>query len=566
MHIEYRAALLVSIACYAGPAPAATACAGLTSLSLPNTTITLAQSYAAGEVVVPGSRAPAGLCRVAGTVKPSSDSNIQFEVWIPSDGSWNGKYEQVGNGGFAGAIPRAVIASAVSRGYAAAATDDGTSGPPSGAVNFILRLLGWFQMNGAPKTGLRMMVGHPDVQEDFGYRAIKVTTDDSKAIIQELMGKNPRYSYFSGCSDGGREALMEAQRYPNDFDGIIVGSPANDWVGFLGGSFLWDMQALLTGPKTDGVPDAYIPASKLPLLSKLALAQCVGKDGGVSTDAFLNDPRQCHFDPEVAQCKSGQDPNTCLTQTQVEAVRKIYQGPHNTLGELLYPGYEPGGEANVLNWPTWLVGTSLQASFAQGFWCDEVLGDASCAYLNISIDNEFGTAVKAVAPIVSSINPDLRPFKQHGHGGKIIQYAGWADSAIAPENGLNYYRKVMTVVGDPHDFYRVFMVPGMAHCSGGAGPNAFGNFVNGPILDAEHDALKALERWVEEGIAPDQIIATKYVNDIPPRIAFQRPLCPYPQRSEYDGRGDPTEASSFRCVVHTDESDPRNIGVQAAYK
>src|SRR6185312_3173723 len=220
--------LLTSAAFYAPAATAAPSCASLATLSLPNTTITMAQSYAAGQTVSGTTTAPSGLCRVACTVKPSSDSNINFEVWIPTDGSWNGKYEQLGNGGYAGAISLSGIANAVSRGYAAAATDDGTAGPPRGAATFL---------------------GHPDVQLDFGYRAIKATTDNSKAIIAALMTTGPRLSYFNGCSDGGREALMEAQRYPDDFDGIIAGSPANDWAGLLGGSFLWDMQALLLGPQ-----------------------------------------------------------------------------------------------------------------------------------------------------------------------------------------------------------------------------------------------------------------------------------------------------------------------------
>jgi hypothetical protein len=541
--------LLSSVAFYAGPAAAAATCAGLAgSLSLPNTTITLAQSYTAGQTVTGTTVAPAGLCRVAGTVQPSSDSNIHFEVWIPTDGSWNGKYEQLGNGGFAGAISLSGIANAVSRGYAAAATDDGTAGPPRGAINF---------------------VGHPDVQIDFGNRAIKVTTDNSKAVIAALMGANPRHSYFNGCSDGGREALMEAQRYPDDFDGIIAGSPANDWAGLLGGSFLWDMQALLNGPQTGGVPDGYIPPASLSLLTTPALAQCVGKDGGVPTDTFLSDPRGCHFDPKVAQCKNGQDPGTCLTPAQVEAARKIYEGAHAN-GELLFPGYEPGGEAVAADWPSWLVGTSStspgsQNGFAMGFWCDQVLGNASCNYLGIDLDAQFKAAAKAVAPIVSSIDTNLRPFEHHG--GKLIQYAGWADTAIAPENGLNYYRAVEREMGDAHHFYRVFMVPGMAHCSGGNGPNAFGNGTsNGPVIDADHDLVKALERWVEQGVAPDKIIATHYVNNTPPAIQFQRPLCPYPQRGAYIGTGDPNQASSFKCVEHEDESDPRNRGVQAAYR
>src|SRR6185437_5273777 len=247
--------------------PVAASCSDLVRLSLPNTTITLAQSYAAGDTVSGATKAPVGLCRVAGTIKPGSQSNIHFEVWIPTDGSWNGKYQQIGNGGFAGSISLSGIANAVSRGYATAGTDDGTSGPPSGAPAFI---------------------GNPDVLLDYGYRAIKATSDDSKAIIDDLMGQAPKYSYFVGCSDGGREALQEAQRFPSDFDGIIVGSPVNDQVGEFGSSYLYDMQATLNGPQTNGIPDAYIPTSKLALLSNAALAACVGKDGGVETDAFLN--------------------------------------------------------------------------------------------------------------------------------------------------------------------------------------------------------------------------------------------------------------------------------------
>ena len=526
-------AMLASVGFCAGASAVPMSCERLTSISLPDTTITLAQSYASGQTVSGTIKAPVGLCRVASTVKPSSDLDIKFEVWIPTDGSWNGKYEQLGNGGFAGSIWVAFIANAVSRGYAAAATDDGTSGPPSGAPT---------------------LLGHPDLQKDYGFRAIKVTTDTSKIIIEELMGKKPRYSYFNGCSCGGREALMEAQRFPHDFDGIIVGSPANDLVGLLGASFLWNMQALLNGPQTDGVPDAYIPASKLGLLSSAALIQCAGKDGGVSTDAFLNDPSKCHFDPAVVACKSGQDPNTCLTKAQVEAAKKIYWGPHNLRGQLIFPGYEPGSNSYPANWPNWLVGTSSsspggQNSLAKGFWCDEVFGKANCPYLSINIDKEFQKARKAIAPIVNSTNPDLRSFKRRG--GKMIQYAGWADTAVAPENGLNYYEKVEKGMRDVHDFYRVFMAPGMAHCYGGAGPNSFGNGAsNGPVIDAKHDLLKSLELWVEQGVAPDKIIATKYVNDDPLQgVALQRPLCPYPQIAKYDGRGKTTAPSSFKCIA-----------------
>jgi feruloyl esterase len=548
-----RAALVaapaMAAAMWHAGAAAASSCADVASLALPSTTITLAQAYAAGATVSGTTKAPVDLCRVAGTIKPGSQSNIHFEVWIPTDGSWNGKYQQIGNGGFAGSISVSGIANGVSRGYATAGTDDGTSGPPSGAPAFI---------------------GNPDVLLDYGYRAVKATGDDSKAIIHALMGRPPSYSYFVGCSDGGREALQEAQRFPGDFDGIIVGSPVNDQVGEFASSYLYDMQATLGGPQANGVPDAYIPTAKLPLLTNAALAQCVGRDGGVATDAFLSDPRQCSFDPGAVECKAGQDPSTCLTSAQVHAARKIYDGPHDH-GVLLFPGLEPGGESVPGDWNSWISGSSAASPGAQftlgfGFACDLMQQTTSCDYLGIDVVQQDDAARQLLQPILSSVNPDLRSFK--AHGGKMIQYAGWADAAIAPENGLNYYRKVTHTMGDPSDFYRVFMVPGMAHCSGGAGPNAFGNGTsNGPVIDADHDLVKALERWVEKGVAPDRIIATHYNNNTPAQgVQFQRPLCPYPQRAEYAGKGDPGDANSFTCVAHHDPFDPRNIGPQRAYK
>jgi feruloyl esterase len=544
------AALLSSTTFCVSPASAATSCADLANLTLPyNTTITLAQSYAAGQVVTGATVAPVGLCRVAATAKPGAHSNVRFEVWIPSDGSWNGKYQQVGNGGFAGSIQYAAVANAVSRGYAAASTDDGTSGPPAGAPSFI---------------------DNPDVMIDYGHRSLKVTSDNSKAIIVAFMNRGPRRSYFVGCSDGGREALQQAQRYPNDFDGIIVGSPTNDFVGEFGSSYLWDTQAVFGGPQTGGVPDAYIPPSLLSVLTNKALAKCVGKDGGAPTDTFLSDPSSCRFDPREVQCRSGDAPGTCLAPAQVAAAKKIYAGAHNSRGELLFPGYEPGGESAAGDWQTWITGNSsaapgIQTALGMGYSCSLVQNAATCDYLNGDVTREYDIARRTIAPIVSATNPDLRAFARHG--GKMIQYAGWADAAIAPQNGLNYYRRVRKEMGDVNNFYRVFMAPGMAHCSGGAGVNAFGNgTVNGPAIDADHDLVKALERWVEQGVAPSKIIATHYVNNSAAQgVQFQRPLCPYPQRANYIG-GDPNLASSFRCVEHRDDRDSRNIGTQAAYK
>jgi feruloyl esterase len=541
------AAIVVLFAAPAG----ATVCADLMSLSLPNTTITLAQSYAAGAVVSGTTTAPVGMCRVAATIKPGPQSNVHFEVWIPTDGSWNGKYQQIGNGGFAGSISLSGIANSVSRGYATAGTDDGTSGPPSGAPSFI---------------------ANPDVLLDYGYRAVKSTGDDSKAIVSALMGKSPSRSYFVGCSDGGREALQEAQRYPQDFDGIIAGSPVNDQVGEFGSSYLFNAQATLSGSQTNGIPDAYIPASKLPLLTNEVLARCVGKDGGVPGDAFLMDPRVCKFDPSFVQCGAGQDPNTCLTPAQVQAAQKVYAGPRNNVAlTRLFPGLEPGGEAQTGGWSTWITGASptsfsSQYTLGLGFTCSLLEGVTTCNYLATDVIAQDNTARQTLQPILSSVNPDLSGFK--ARGGKLIQYAGWSDAAIAPQNGLNYYRKVVSTMGDPSSFYRVFMVPGMAHCSGGLGPNSFGNGTsNGPVIDAGHDLVKALEQWVEQGTAPASIIATHYVNNVVSQgVAFQRPLCPFPQRAEYVGQGDTNSAANFACVTRPDYFDTHNLDVQRAYQ
>jgi len=548
--------------------PAATTCEGLVNLSLPHGQVTAAQTITGGTFNTPpgcttgstGCTTNTGLpqfCRVAGTATPTNDSVINFEVWIPTDSSFNGKYEQLGCGGFCGSIGYSGLANAIRRGYAAAATDDGSQ---AGG-------LGIFAL------------GHPEKIVDFGYRALKETTDKSKAIIAALTRQGLQRSYFNGCSDGGREALMEAQRYPDDFDGIIVGSPADFWTHLLVAA-AWTEQAILDDPAS------YIPPSLLPVVSKAALAQCVGQDGGVKTDIFLNDPRDCHFDPASVQCAPGQDPTTCLSAAQVSAARKIYSGPHNPVtGELIYPGFEPGSESNPANWPAWVTGPSRAADlsnnlaqgaalldfFANGFFADFVFQDPNFDFRTLNFTTDVTLTDEDLAAILNSTNPDLRPLR--AHGGKVIHYVGWADAAIAPANSANYYNSVRAELAgveprarvstrweEIQDFYRLFMVPGMAHCGGGDGPNAFGNGTsNGPVIDADHDLLKALERWVEEGVAPEKIIATHYANNNPASgVQFQRPLCPFPQVSRYTV-GDPTNSDNFRCVQDEPDRDPRDL-------
>jgi Tannase and feruloyl esterase len=402
------------------------------------------------------------------------------------------------------------------------------------------------------------------------------------AVTSVPTSERPSRSYFAGCSDGGREALMEAQRFPDDFDGIIVGSPANNWTGLMTG-FVWNEQALLNDPAS------YIPPSLLPVLSTAALAQCARQDDGVATDPFLNDPRDCKFDPRTVQCAAGQDPSTCLTAAQVTAARKIYRGPHDPrTGELIFPGYEPGSEANPSNWPAWITGASsaadlaasagsrvagqaLQEYFGNGFFADFVFQNPNFDFRTLNFTTDVALADHLGAAI-NSIDPDLRPFKSHG--GKMIHYVGWADSAIAPANSVNYYNEVREVLRgearrdrdggsleEIREFYRLFIAPGMAHCGGGDGPNVFGNGTNAPVVDADHDLLKALDRWVEQGVAPQQIIATHYVNNNPASgVQFQRPLCPFPQIAAFTV-GDTTNASSFACVGDERDADPRDQSV-----
>jgi hypothetical protein len=505
----------VAIGLFSASPAAASSCSQLaTSFHRANTTITAAQDIPAG--TYQGQTGLPQFCRVAGFTTPTSDSHIEFEVWVPESG-WNLKYAQVGCGGFCGSISYGSMGEPLRRGYAVAATDDGHE---------------------ASGIDASWAVGHPQKVIDFGYRSLKETTDVAKDIIMAFKSNSPRRSYFLGCSDGGREALMEAQRYPQDFDGIEAGSPANYWTHLFTG-FVWDQNALAATSSGD------LSQSDLNVVSSAMLAQCAGHDGGLSTDQFLNNPLACHFNPAKLS----------LTADKVQAVEKIFSGPPG-----IFPGYRVGGDeaSNVANWPLWITDTGnpangLQGLFGTNFFEFMVFPNSGWTpSTNSPAENAHAADVRTGA-ILNSIDPDLRPFKSHG--GVLIQYVGWGDTAISPQNDINYHQAVAEEMGgreDTRDFYRLFMVPGMAHCSGGPGANAFGQIgaANGPNpSDASDDILTALDQWVENRNAPDKIIATKYVNDDPTQgIAFQRPLCPFPQFAKYNGRGNTTSAASFACV------------------
>ena len=520
-------------------------CESVAGLMVPNTTITSAKVMPAGPFTAPpdmlGAIAPVNVpafCRVTGVIKPTADSEIKFELWMPT-ATWNGKFQQVGNGGFAGVIPSRGLLGPLVSGYAVAATDDGHTG----------------------FTDVSWAVGHPEKLTDFAYRAVHSTADISKAIIRSFYGKQPGRSYFSGCSEGGREALIEAQRFPDDFDGIIVGAPANFWTHQFAG-FVWNEQALLDDP------ESYIPPDKLPVIQAAALAHCKQLEG--AQDGILENPRRCDFDPEEIRCAAADGPN-CLNAKQVAAVRKIYAGPSNPrTHEQIYPGYLPGNEVAHENWLPWITGAapgkSIQAFFGNVFFGQMVFENPKWAFRGFSFDSDLRSADQKFGTILNAINPDLERFR--ARGGKIIQYHGWADSAVAPVNSINYYEDVVSaqVISAENDkggkrgsadalkrtqsFYRLFMVPGMGHCSGGPGADDFGNQspVPPPQIDARHDLVSALDNWVDHGVAPDEIIATGYVDGNPAKgVVITHPLCPYPQEAKRIGRGSTKNSDDFVC-------------------
>jgi Tannase and feruloyl esterase len=500
------------------PATAAT-CESLASLTLANTTIAVAQSVPAGSFTPTGGRRlnnlPA-MCRVAGSIKPSADSNIQFEVWMPLEG-WNGKFQGLGGGGFAGSIDTSGMAAMVARGYAAASTDTGHS---------------------ASATDGTWALDHPQKVIDFGYRAIHETAEKGKAIVAAFYGDGPKHSYFSGCSNGGRQALMEAQRYPGDYDGIVAGAPANAWTGLMAAS-MWQQAALQD-------PAKGIPAGKLPAIEAAALAACDTLDG--VKDGVIDNPPACHFDPSVLLCK-GNDTDACLTAPQVAMLKAIYAGPKTAKGVSIYPGYSPGGETGNGGWASWIAlpaqGKTMGFTFATQFYSQMVFEKNDWDLHTFDITRDLKAAVDKVGSVLNATDADLKKF--HDRGGKLLIYHGWSDAAIPPLNAVEYFESVEKKMGakNADDVLRLFMVPGMQHCAGGPGPTV----IMAPF-DPQHDVRMAVERWVEEGKAPEQIIATKYKTGNNPASGVQRtrPLCAYPSVAKWNGTGSSDDAGNFACV------------------
>jgi feruloyl esterase len=515
------------------PAAAAATCDSLAVLPLQNAHVTSAQTVAAGAFtpppppVVPGRDGAAGrggargagargagrganqanpysalpvFCRVAATLTPSSDSDIRIEVWLPESASWNGKFQAVGNGGWAGTIAYPAMAAALAAGYATTSTDTGHIGNTASFA-----------------------IGHPEKVIDVGYRAVHEMTVQAKAVVNAYYNSAPKYSYFNGCSLGGRQGITEAQRYPGDYDGIVAGAVAWGGLDRYVGVIMNEASML----KTSG---AYIPPEKYHAVHEAVLQACDGLDG--VKDGVLENPLACRFDPKVLQCKTGEDTVSCLTAAQVQTAKMIYAPAKDPkTGKVLTGGLMPGTE---LQWGTLYspngYGNAIEAmkyiAMKDPAW--------ELAQFNASTDVE--KAQKADPDgILKSDNPNIKAF--FDRGGKLLMYQGFADPQVTSENAIRYHQMVLEKVGKQAEGKSItlFMVPGMYHCQGGPGTDTW-------------DKAAALDAWVTTGKAPDRIVASHLTDG---KVDRTRPLCPFPKVAKWNGSGSTDEAMNFSCAADT---------------
>lgn len=468
----------------------ATPCANLKNLKLTDTKITSA-------ALVPEGPPPAGgipnrppqadmqaYCRVQLDLRPAADSLIKMELWLPVR-NWNKKFMGVGNGFFAGSIQGKMfeMPEALRRGYATAGTDTGHQGQGGG----------W-------------AIGHPEKMVDFAYRSTHEMTVKSREIVRAFYGADPEYSYFKGCSTGGRQALMEAQRYPDDYDGIIAGSCANRHIHMWTASVAQSVDLYHH-------PEGGLTREKADLVNRTVMNSC-----DILKEGFLNNPRQCRVDFSKLLCAGGTDDNSCLTYPQLKTVETFYGGVKNSKGELIFSGQALGNP----------IPASPDPNQGPGVLFDIVriaFNDPGLDWRKFDLDRDLPLIDKEVG-YVDAVDPDLSRYK--AGGGKLLLTHGWSDTGITPETTIWYYENVLDKMGkNQGDWLRLFVVPGMGHCGGGPGVNTF-------------DSIGTLERWVEKDIAPDRILGKG-------ADGLTRPLCPYPQYSEYTGSGDLKKAENWTC-------------------
>ena len=499
-------------------------CGSLKSLRLEDTTITIADSVTSGTLAISDSRPPIGglpaFCRVAGILRPSSDSSIHFEVWLPEH-DWNGRFLGAGNGGFAGSIGYQELANYLKRNFAVAGSDAGHQ---------------------AQATDASWAFGHPEKIKDFGWRAVHLTRLRAGEIITAYYGKRDQKAYFDSCSDGGREALMEAQRFPDDYDGILAGAPANAWSTMLAAG-VTEIQARGSDPR------AYFSNLKLHAIQKASLDACDAADG--LKDGIINDPSQCRFDPDVLLCK-GEETLDCLTPRQIETLKSLYTGLVDRGGKTIFPGFAVGGETG---WDEWVIGQDPTGAsgirYVENYFRYMVTGDPRWNALTADPAKSLRQSQEKMAPDLDSTNPDLDKFASRG--GKLILYHGWNDQAISPWNTIDYYRTVQKKMSaaKTDSFLRLYMAPGVEHCVGGPGPGSFGQFGLETAKGPKYGLFDSLMDWVEKGSPDEDITATKYSpgENGKMKVVMTRPLCAYPKVVKYKGAGDMNDAANFTCTA-----------------
>ena len=501
--------LIVLLASLRAAPAAAAACDTLAALTLTGATVTRAEIVAAGAFAPPAGRGGRGsvrlasvykalpaFCRVAATLQPSRDSDIRVEVWMPAAG-WNGRFEGVGNGGWAGTIPYGQMAAALVAGYATAGTDTGHTG---GTAAFAL--------------------GHPEKVVDLGYRAVHEMTAAAKTLIDTFYGAPPTFSLWNGCSQGGRQGITAAVRYPDDYDAVIAGAPAVNWMHLHAGRMAVNRFANRT-------PAAVIPAEKYQLIHKAVLAACDARDA--VSDGVLEDPAACGFKPQTLQCRDGDAPD-CLTAEQVATAQALYSTlQHPTSGNGVLPGLAAGSE------PGWAVAAGSQpVSTSLDAYRYIVMKDPQWNPARFDPRTDIDRALQAdPGDVLGSSSTNLKEF--FARGGKLLLYHGWSDAQVTPFNTIDFFNAVVArhgaaVVGTSIQLY---MVPGMNHCQGGPGADIF-------------DKRAAIDEWVKSGVAPPHIVASHATAG---KIDRTRPLCPYGQVARWNGTGSIDDAASFACVM-----------------
>jgi hypothetical protein len=539
--LSCSAVLLGALA--AGPtASAAANCEGLASLELEDVTSIAAKSFPGGTFQPPD---PAGFvptparphasppipnlpafCEVSVVVEPQ----INVEIWLPLPGAWTNRFQGVGGGGYAGTISWSALAAAVEGGNVTASTDTGHS---AFAPNNGLGGGGFGLKQPADTLNVRLI-------QDFAERSELELARKAKAFTRAFYGTGPRFSYWTGCSTGGRQGWIMAQRHPKEYDGYLTGAPAFNWDRFIP-SELWGQVVM-----KDEVGAPISPA-KLNAVTSAAVAACAGNsgDGTRVGDAFLADPRLCTYNPAQMSCSAQPGNPNCLTPQEAGAVSKIWDGPRDQHGRRLWFGLARGASLGALNGAfPFPISTDHFA-----YWLHQNPSFDWHTVTEDSFRTDFFNSESKFEDVIGTDSTGLDEFIEHK--AKNITYHGTADQLIFPRGTTNYFERLRKKYGAQNvdKFARLFMVPGMGHCAGGPGANSFGNAGPPPSSDSQHDIFKALVDWVEAGIPPERIIATKFVNDRPTSgIAFTRPLCVFPKLAAYKGTGDPADAGNWACV------------------